>query len=289
MRSSEWIQSGFAIILAAAAWIRPLTARRRWVTTLLAAFVLGALGLVRYLARVLDPFPLSIIRDWLPIVLLFVPYWQTGQFFMGPDTKIQEWLMESDRRWLARVAPVTGRLSAGVRLSMEFAYTFCYPLVPLGLGVLYVAGLRRYADTYWFVVLVATYLCYAITLFVPAMPPRSVACGDQLIAPAPSKGRAFNHWLQRWGSIQAISFPSAHVASTIAASLMLLWFVPLAGVIFLAISVWIGVAAFVGRYHYALDVLLGAAMALAVFLAWACHLIPSSFIATPAIALVAAV
>jgi hypothetical protein len=287
MRSSEWIQSGFAIILAAAAWIRPLTARRRWITTLLAAYVVGALGAVGCLARVLDPFPLSVIRDWLPIVLLFVPYWQTGQFFMGPDRKIQDWLMESDRRWLTRVAPVTGRLSAGVRLSMEFAYTFCYPLVPLGLGVLYVAGLRRYADTYWFVVLVSTYLCYATTLFVPALPPRSVGGYEELIALAPSKGRSFNHWLQRWGSIQAISFPSAHVASTMAASLMVLWFVPLAGVVFLAISVWIGVAAFVGRYHYALDVLLGAVVALALFLAWASHLIPNSFIATPATVLAA--
>ena len=284
MRPSEWIQLGFAVILAIAAWIRPLTARRRWVSTLLAVFVVVAIAVACSLGRVLDARQVSIFRDWLPVVLMLVPYWQTGQFFMGPDERIQRWLLESDRKWLQRLDPFLKTLNAGVRLSMEIAYTFCYPLVPLGLGVLYAAGLRRYVGVYWFVVLVATYLCYAITLFVPALPPRSIAGGEG-IAPAPSKGRSFNHWLQRWGSIQAISFPSAHVASTLAASLVVLWFVPPAGVVFLAVSVWIAVAAFVGRYHYALDVLLGAAMALAVFLAWACHLVPNSFLAMPASAL----
>jgi hypothetical protein len=41
--------------------------------------------------------------------------------------------------------------------------------------------------------------------------------------------------------------------------------VPLAGLLFLIVSVWIAIAAVAGRYHYALDVLLGAATALIVF------------------------
>ena len=59
------------------------------------------------------------------------------------------------------------------------------------------------------------------------------------------------------GSIQAITFPSAHVASTMAAALVLVWFVPLAGAIFLAIAVSIAIGAFLGRYHYFLDVAAG--------------------------------
>jgi membrane-associated phospholipid phosphatase len=76
-----------------------------------------------------------------------------------------------------------------------------------------------------------------------------------------------NQWLHRHGSIHAISFPSAHVASALAVSLVLLRFVPFAGLLFLIVSVWIAVAAVVGRYHYALDVLLGAVVALGTFLA----------------------
>jgi membrane-associated phospholipid phosphatase len=40
----------------------------------------------------------------------------------------------------------------------------------------------------------------------------------------------------------------------------------LAGLVFLFVAVCIAVAAVVGRYHYALDVLLGALTALVVFL-----------------------
>jgi membrane-associated phospholipid phosphatase len=39
------------------------------------------------------------------------------------------------------------------------------------------------------------------------------------------------------------------------------------GLLFLFVSIWIALGAVVGRYHYALDVLTGVAIALAVFLA----------------------
>jgi membrane-associated phospholipid phosphatase len=48
---------------------------------------------------------------------------------------------------------------------------------------------------------------------------------------------------------------------------VLLHYAPIMGWIFLFISVWISLGAVVGRYHYALDVLTGAATALVVFLA----------------------
>ena len=79
------------------------------------------------------------------------------------------------------------------------------------------------------------------------------------------KTRIFNRWILKHGSIHAISFPSAHVASTFAVSLVLLHYAPIMGLIFLFISIWISLGAVVGRYHYALDVLAGAATALVVF------------------------
>ena len=74
-----------------------------------------------------------------------------------------------------------------------------------------------------------------------------------------------NLWILRYGSIQAISFPSAHVASTFATSLVLIHYAPVMGMIFLFITIWISLGAVVGRYHYALDVLAGAATASIVF------------------------
>ena len=271
MRTSEWIQIGFAVILAVAAWVQalsrhPLPVRRRWNITLLAIVPIAAIELARSTAIFLSPLYVSVLRDWLTVVLFLVPYWQTGQFFQGPNHRIEERLLAFDHWLMPRTAETSGTARTGLGLVLELAYLFCYPLVPLGLLALYVAGQRDHVASFWLVVLVATYLCYAMTPFVPAFPPRDLA-GSQPPAAQTGKARIFNRWILKHGSIHAISFPSAHVASTFAVSLVLLRFTPVFGLIFLFISVWISLGAVIGRYHYALDVLLGAVTALAVFLA----------------------
>ncbi len=271
MRTSEWIQIGFAVILAVAAWVQalsrhPLPVRRRWNITLLAILPIAAIELARATAIFLPPLYVSVLRDWLTVALFLVPYWQTGQFFQGPNHRIEERLLAFDHWLMPQTAGTSGTSRTGFGLILELSYLFCYPLVPLGLLALYVAGQRDHVASFWLVVLVATYLCYAITPFVPAFPPRDLA-GSQPPAAQTGKARIFNRWILKHGSIHAISFPSAHVASTFAVSLGLLRFTPVFGGIFLFISVWISLGAVIGRYHYALDVLLGAVTALAAFLA----------------------
>ena len=271
MRTSEWIQIGFAILLAAAAWIQalsahPLPVRRRWNITLLALVPLMAVEVARATASFLSPSYVSALRDFLTVALFLVPYWQTGQFFQGPNHRIEERLLAFDRRLMPRTAGTSGTSRTGLGLALEVAYLFCYPLVPLGLAALYAAGQRSHVAGFWLVVLIATYLCYAITPFVPAYPPRDLA-GSQPPRAQTGKLRIFNRWILKHGSIHAISFPSAHVASSFAVALALLHYAPLLGLVFLFIAVWISLGAVVGRYHYALDVLLGAVTALVVFLA----------------------
>ena len=291
MRASEWIQSGFATILAIAAWVYPIALRRRLTITLLAACAVVAVDLARLSEYVLQPIQASILRDWLPVPLMLIPYWQAGQFFKGPNEKIQARLTKIDRSVFDLMSRLGWTFGAFARLTLEWAYMLCYPLVPLGLATLYAAGLRRYANTFWFFVLVPTYLCYVITPFVPALPPRSI--GPQGTGPSSMESRAlrnsrvFNLWILKHGSIQAISFPSAHVASALAVSLVLLHYVPIAGIVFLVIAFWIAVAAVVGGQHYVIDVVLGAAIALALDMVWRVHLIPSTVLTAPAIALVA--
>lgn len=283
MRTSEWIQAGFAVILALAAWISPLAARRRAAIAILAAFAITVVLLGRLSVYILAPRPASILRDWLPVALMLVPYWQTGQFFTGPNQKIQEWLVESDRHLAELLHLGVPSFGHYTRLSMEWAYSLCYPLPVAALAVLYAAGLSRYANTYWAIVLLPTYFCYALTPLVPALPPRDIS-GKASAAGARTKSRVFNLWILQIASIHAISFPSAHVACALAISFVLLHYVPIAGVVFLVIAIWIGVAAIVGGYHYAIDVWLGAAVALIVLAAWGAHLIPSSLLTPTATA-----
>jgi len=292
MRTSEWIQAGFAAILATVAWLCPLTARRRWTISLIAGAAIIAVALARLSEFILTPLQSSILRDWLPVPLMLIPYWQAGQFFVAPNQKIQAWLVESDRRLLGffartRWASQTGwKFGRFAHLTMEWAYTLCYPLATLGLATLYAAGLRRDAGTFWFFVLVPTYFCYVITPFVPALPPRALHLAPEESSSTRSKvlrkSRVFNLWLLEHGSIGAISFPSAHVASALAVSLVLLHDLPVAGAIFLFVTLWIAMAAVVGGYHYAIDVVLGAALTLAFYMAWRAHSIPSALLTAPA-------
>ena len=111
----------------------------------------------------------------------------------------------------------------------------------------------------------ATYSCYVILPFIQALPPRLLGQEPGLDAPNPV--RRLNLSILHCASIQVTTFPSAHVAATVAASFTLLEAVPLAGVVFLCISLSIAVASVLGRYHYAADVILGIAVALVVFAA----------------------
>jgi membrane-associated phospholipid phosphatase len=271
MQTSEWIQILFAATLTLAAWITGLTAhplplRRRWIVTGLAgaAAAIAALGAAG--AALLAPGQRSILLDCLTVVLFLVPYWQTGQFFLAPNPRLQARLLSFDRWLVPGIAARSGTGRSPIGFLLEMAYLFCYPLVPLGLLAVYLAGLRGEAGSFWIVLLASTYLCYAVTPFVPAFPPRSLGDAPPAKPESTNNGRRFNRWILQRGSIHAISFPSAHVASAFAIALVLLRYAPGIGAVFLVVAVLISLGAVVGRYHYALDVLLGAATSFAVFL-----------------------
>ena len=264
MRTSEWIQIGFSAGMALLAWMRPLELRQRFRVALLAIAVAGAILCARL---ALHGFAGSVVRDWLPVALLLFPYWQAGQFFTGPDERIQGWLARTDERMLRALEGLTGcDEKHGWARYFELAYLMCYPLVPIGLGVLYLAHHRPDADFYWIVVVLASDICFAATIFVPAMPPRLLREAQAGSVVSKNEVRRLNEAVLNRGSIQAITFPSAHVASTTAVALVLTYFLPAVGAIFLVIAVSIACGAFLGRYHYFLDVVLGAVEAAAVFL-----------------------
>jgi membrane-associated phospholipid phosphatase len=275
VRTSEWIQIGFALVFAVAAWgtaltSRPIPVRRRWIVTAFAAFAIAAVAVTHLLTPVLSRNQFLIVLDFLTVAIFLVPYWQTGQFFLAPNPRIQSRLEAFDRRLLPNVSTRSGTERNSIGFILEMAYLSCYPLVPLGLVAVYAAGLRNKIDGFWLVLLVSTYLCYAITPFVPAFPPRSPAGEPPMSAERgreANKGRIFNRWILKHGSIHAISFPSAHVASAFAIAFVLLYYSPWLGLVFLIIATMISLGAVIGRYHYALDVLMGALTALLVFLA----------------------
>jgi membrane-associated phospholipid phosphatase len=262
------IQGAFVSVLTVAGWLRPLDRIRQLKITLLFAIAIGAIVLGYYSNRWLNPFAFSILHDWLPAPLLLLPYWQVGQFFTSADPQMESRLVEFDHAFFRalRIQPATVFISPAFGFYLELAYVLVYPLVPLGLLTLEVTGLGEFVNYYWIVVLLSTYVCFGMTPFVRAMPPRALANYEHFHMPR-SSVEWLNHFMLRNASIQAITFPSGHVASAVAAALVLLRVEPWIGLIFLLFAVSIAVATVLGGYHYAADVLTASVVALIVFAA----------------------
>jgi membrane-associated phospholipid phosphatase len=269
MRAAEWTNVLAFPCFVALAWCgRKLDSPRRAKITAiglvgLAVTVISAL----VLPRVLDPLSASVMRDWIPYALLLLFYWQAGQFVTRVDVEFQRKLERLDCRIVAPAMGWCKRSGFGrwILTGLELAYLFCYVSMPMGLGALYLMRMRQRADQFWMVVLLATYTCYAMLPFIQTQPPR-VLSEKRSVQPPPNKVRALNLWILRYASIHANTFPSAHVASTTACALILLWLAPAVGLVFLAIAILIALGAVAGRYHYAADAILGAIVALAAFL-----------------------
>ena len=67
-------------------------------------------------------------------------------------------------------------------------------------------------------------------------------------------------------TIRANTFPSGHVAGSLAVALGVISVLPLVGTILLGFAFSIALACIVGRYHYIVDVCAGAALTLLIWL-----------------------
>lgn len=262
MRVSEWIQLTYFVLALGLIWQRRLegAAGRK-------AAALGLVGLAAVLlglasAAVLPPPASSILRDWIPAALIPVAYQLGGCFFSRPNEVLQRRLLALDVRWLGRIRQWSIGESArrAIALYHEVAYLLVYPMVPVGLGVLYLFGMRGHADLYWTTLLVPAYICYGLVAFLPTLPPRFLDDDPVADLAALSGTRRLNLWVLRQTGIGANTFPSAHVAASAGAALALLALVPAMGVVCLWIALSIAAATALGRYHYLADGLVALAL-----------------------------
>lgn len=268
MRTAEWINLFFFSLLTVLGWLYRVPQHDRGMATRLGLAGIALSVLPHFIDRYRFSLALPTLRDWLPAALMPLAYWQTGAFFPERHLKLEHKLQQFDQKLFSlwNRSRADGKRHWLVNACLELAYSLCYVLIPGGLAVLYLSGQTSQADWYWAVVLPPTYLCYLVTVFVHVLPPRFLEDGQERGAGVIAL-RRFNLWMLENTSIKFATFPSAHVASTMAASLALLWLAPAGGAIFLPLSVGIALGAATGRYHYFVDVLLGALLAIAAFIA----------------------
>lgn len=255
----------YAGYLAALAWLVPRFAPARPVA--LASAVLSAL--LWWLWPSVDALPptqAAITWVVVPSLTLLGTYRVSGAFFVRPSLALEQALLRVDEALLRRSGVLAAYRAAGrpVQEAVELLYAFVYVVVPLGAAVLAAAGLDQTLAGYWRTVFVAELACYAALPWLQSRPPR------MLDAPVehqvPGAIRRVNDFLLRHGSIQVNTVPSAHAAGAAAVALAVFSAAPIAGVAFLAVAAGITVATVLGRYHYAVDSIMGLALAVA---AWA--------------------
>ena len=281
LRVSEKLVLGFFIYVVLAAALFPLSWRERLAIlglNLLASTVI--LLLSRFGTNTQSEF-LAVVRDWFPCVLILVAYRESGLFFTPDPSHRFDYLFEKWDFRLLHHGWVLGVLSAGspwIQHYLELSYFFAYPLVPFGLGALYLA--RRWPaltrgckfsndpktiDHFWTAVLLGLLFCYVVYPLFPLTPPR-ILFGDFPGPPVNPLLRKMNFWILGRYGVQACIFPSGHVAAVTATAFTVRYHLPRVGAFFLIAALSVAVATVYGRYHYTADALAGALIGSAAFL-----------------------
>lgn len=255
MRFSEGLAAGYFGAMTAAAWLRPLPALRRIQVTMISVVASAAIvGVARGGA------PLA--RDWLPAVLILAGYVVSGRFYLGSSPAIEAWLMGWDHRLLGDPATRFAHWPRLLLAFLEVVYLGCFLVVPAGYAALWWAGRTDLADHYWTMVVAAEFGAFAPLAVFQTRPPWAIE------RRAAQRDRAIHQMAAEMVStftIRANTFPSGHAAGSLAVACALAGALPWVSLALLAIAVSICVACVVGRYHYTVDVIAGAALALAIW------------------------
>jgi hypothetical protein len=198
-------------------------------------------------------------RFWMGHVYLVAGYWIPPLVSRRDDGgTFERWLAAADVRWQHLV----DRAPRWLAHTGELSYLLCYPFVPAAFACVWFLGTIADFERFWGAVLIAGFACYVSLPWLTARPPRLLPLDRRVSAGVARLNTAV---LAR-ASHGLTTFPSGHVAVSVAAALSLVpVYVPLA-LAFMCISAGIAFGAAIGRYHYVIDVLAGAAVGLLALL-----------------------
>jgi membrane-associated phospholipid phosphatase len=254
VRSSEWIALLYFLYLGTVCWLRPVPSVRRLIISAVSAVQIAAIWVV---ARDTP----SYVRDWAPFLYVSVGYYVTGYLFVAPSPNLEAWLLKWDRRWFGDPTTRFARWPWWLVAYLDVIYTLCFVLLPGGFAALALTGNSFRANRYWTMVLAADLGAFAPLAVFQTRPPWAIEKPAVLAA---SRLHRLASYVVKNATTGVNTFPSGHVAVTLAVALGVISSLPLVGAMMLFFAGSISVACVVGRYHYAVDVLAGAALGLVV-------------------------
>jgi membrane-associated phospholipid phosphatase len=200
-------------------------------------------------------------RDWAPFVYVSVAYYLTGYLFIAPSERLEAWLLKWDHRWLGDPTTRFARWPWWLVAWLDIIYMLCAPLLPAGFLLLALTGHSSQANRYWTMVLAADMGAFAPLSVFQTRPPWQIERPAVLAA---SRVHRLASYVVKNATTGVNTFPSGHVAVTLAVAFGVMSTLPIAGIALLLCAFSISVACIVGRYHYTVDVLAGAALGLGV-------------------------
>jgi membrane-associated phospholipid phosphatase len=250
MAAYESVALAYFVGLSLVAWRAPVPLRRRFIVSGTAVAIAVVVAAVAELGN-------GVLRAWAPHVYLVAGYWLPAMLAARPvaPTGFERWLVRSDSRVRRRLPAVPEAL----RPLMEAAYLLCYPLIPAAFAIVWLRGAQADVTRFWVAVLLSGYACYVCLPWLVSRPPRLLERATVSVNPLAT----VNAFVLGRVSHGLNTFPSGHVAVSCAAAAMLAAIAPAAAAVFGIVAALVAVGAAAGRYHYAVDVLFGLAVAAA--------------------------
>jgi len=201
----------------------------------------------------------------MPLVYLLSGYWLPALLVRETNARLERQLLDVDHMLFgAHGLEAFERRAPRLLIEyLELAYLLCYAVVPAGFASLLFAHYTgETLDTFWSVVLLAAFACYGLLPWLPTRAPRAVEPPGHEMR---SSIRRLNLAVLNRASVQWNTFPSGHTAASLATALAVGIHMPLAGVVLAVVALSIAAGSVVGRYHYAADAIIGAAVAVLAF------------------------
>jgi membrane-associated phospholipid phosphatase len=205
------------------------------------------------------------LRDWVsPALAILAGYYVSGLFFVRPTPWFEAWLVEWDRRLLGDPATRFAHWPRPFLAYLDVLYIGCFLLVPAGFAVLALTGRAAEANHYWTMVIAAELGSFLPLAVLQSRPPWMIE--RKAVLPDRSVHHAASLMVEHL-TIRANTFPSGHVAGSLAVALAVIGVMPGAGLLFLVLAASIALACVVGRYHFIIDVVAGVALTLVIWAA----------------------
>ena len=268
LRPSDWITIVYLAITGVLACIFHKNLRWWWIYVVSHAGAICGLLWLAFIPKDSLPLPLQVLHNWYPISTIPIFYLEIPpltqmvlrRYF---DDQVIEWegrlfngqpsIYLSERfpsRWLSEL--------------LHLCYFSYYPIVFGLVGMLYYQGRHEAFHEVVFGEVLTFNLCLIWYIFMPVMGPRYTF--EKIRRPL-ADGHVFKlvHMILSSASSKGTAFPSSHCAIGVIVVLYAAHYHPIVFTILCPFGVGLIVGTVYGRFHYALDAILGTALGVVVF------------------------